>query len=163
VSEPFVLSLIVHDRDELARLLDAHRGAGRTIVLANGCFDLLHVGHVRYLAAARREGDVLVVAINSDESVRRNKGAGRPFVPEGERAEMLASLRCVDYVTEFGEQTADDLIRALRPHVHAKGTEWRAEDVPEAATVREVGGRVAICGDLKTHSSSALAERARGV
>jgi D-glycero-beta-D-manno-heptose 1-phosphate adenylyltransferase len=159
---PLTMAIIEADRTTLARRLDVERGAGRTIVLANGCFDLLHVGHVRYLEAARREGDVLVVAINSDESVRRNKGAGRPFVPEGERAEMLAALRCVDYVTVFGERTADDLIRALRPHVHAKGTEWRAEDVPEAATVREVGGRVAICGDPKTHSSSALAARLEG-
>src|SRR5690242_18556542 len=117
------VTMIERDRDALVRRLDAERAAGRTIVLANGCFDLLHVGHVRYLEAARREGDVLVVAINSDESVRKNKGAGRPLVPETERAEVLAALRCVDFVTVFGETTADDLIRALRPNVHAKGTE----------------------------------------
>ena len=157
------MSEIVLDRTDLAERLASERMAGRTIVLANGCFDLLHVGHVRYLQAASREGDLLVVAINSDESVRRNKGPGRPFVPEGERAEMLAALGCVDFVTVFGEPTADELIRALRPNVHAKGTEWRAEDVPEAATVREVGGRVAICGDPKTHSSTELAAKAREV
>jgi len=157
------MAKIEPDRSSLSRLLDAERAAGRTIVLANGCFDLLHVGHVRYLEAAKREGDVLVVAINSDESVRRNKGAGRPLVPEGERAEVLAALRCVDFVTVFGETTADELIRALRPNVHAKGTEWRADNVPELATVLAVGGRVAICGDVKTHSSSEMAAKARGV
>lgn len=157
------MSEIVLDRAALARRLDAARAAGRTIVLANGCFDLIHVGHVRYLEAAKREGDVLVVAINSDESVRRNKGEGRPLVTQDERAEVLAALRCVDFVTVFGEATADELIRALRPHVHAKGTEWRADNVPELATVKAVGARVAICGDVKSHSSSDLARKARGV
>lgn len=157
------MALIVGDRAELAQLIDAERGRGKTIVLANGCFDLLHVGHVRYLEAAKCHGDVLVVAINSDESVRKNKGAGRPLVPETERAEVLAALRCVDFVTVFGETTADDLIRALRPNVHAKGTEWRADNVPELATVLAVGGRVVICGDVKTHSSSEMAAKARGV
>jgi D-glycero-beta-D-manno-heptose 1-phosphate adenylyltransferase len=156
------VAVIVLDRADLARRLDEERRRGRTIVLANGCFDILHVGHVRYLEAARREGDVLVVALNADASVRRHKGASRPLVPEAERVEVIAALRCVDYVTVFGETTADDLLRAIRPHVHAKGTEWRAEDVPEAATVREIGGRVAICGDPKTHSSSALAARLAG-
>lgn len=157
------MALIVPDRGDLGRRLDAHRAAGRTIVLANGCFDLLHVGHVRYLEAAKREGDVLVVAINTDESVQRNKGAGRPLVPESERAEMLAALRCVDFVTVFGEDTADDLIRALRPNVHAKGTEWTIDNVPEVATVKAIGARVAICGDAKSHSSTDLAKKARGV
>lgn len=151
---------IVLDRGELARLLAAERAAGRTVVLANGCFDLLHVGHVRYLAGAAAEGDVLVVALNSDESVRRNKGPSRPLQPQDERAEILARVAGVDFVTVFDEPTADALIRALRPHVHAKGTEWRAEDVPEAPTVREVGGRVAIVGDPKSHSSTQLAARA---
>jgi rfaE bifunctional protein nucleotidyltransferase chain/domain len=154
---------IVLDRRELVARLDAERAAGRTIVLANGCFDLIHVGHVRYLEAAAREGDVLVVAINSDESVRRNKGLGRPLVPQDERAEVLAALRCVDYVTVFGEATADDLIRALRPNVHAKGTEWCEDNVPEVATVRAIGGRVAICGDRKSHSSTSLASRAKSI
>jgi rfaE bifunctional protein nucleotidyltransferase chain/domain len=157
------VALVELDRDSLARRLAGERKAGKSIVLANGCFDLLHVGHVRYLEAAKREGDVLVVALNSDESVRRNKGAGRPLVPESERVELIAAIRVVDYVTVFGEPTADALIRALRPNVHAKGTEWRAEDVPEIATVREVGARVAICGDTKTHSSTELAKKARGV
>ena len=157
------MATVLFDRAAFATRLDAERAAGRTIVLANGCFDLIHVGHVRYLEAARREGDVLVVAINSDESVRRNKGEGRPLVPEAERAEVLAALRCVDYVTVFGETTADELIRALRPNVHAKGTEWRADNVPELATVKAIGARVAICGDVKSHSSSDLAKKARSV
>ena len=135
------------DRAALAERLATDRAAGRTVVLANGCFDLVHVGHVRYLEGAAAEGDVLVVAVNSDASVRNNKGPGRPLQPASERVEILAALRCVDHVTVFDEPTADDLIRALRPHVHAKGTDWRAEDVPEAATVAEVGGRVAIVGD----------------
>lgn len=151
----------IWERRELAARLDEERAAGRTVVLANGCFDLLHVGHVRYLQGARAEGDVLVVALNTDESVRGNKGPGRPLVPEAERAEVIAALSCVDYVTLFGESTADDLIRALRPDVHAKGTDWRAEDVPEAPTVAAIGGRVAIVGDPKTHSSTELAARAR--
>src|SRR5207237_5175 len=109
------MSAIVFDRAALANRLDAERAAGRRIVVANGCFDILHVGHVRYLEAAKREGDLLVVAINSDESVRKNKGVGRPLAPQDERAEVLAALSCVDYVTVFGETTADDLIRALRP------------------------------------------------
>ena len=150
---------ILLDRAELARRLDAERAAGRTIVLANGCFDLLHVGHARYLEGAKREGDILVVALNSDASVRRNKGEGRPLQPESERAELLASFGCVDFVTVFDEPTADALIRALRPDVHAKGTEWRADDVPEVATVREIGARVAIVGDPKSHSSTQLAGR----
>jgi rfaE bifunctional protein nucleotidyltransferase chain/domain len=157
-----VSARIVLDRAELARLLAAEREAGKTVVLANGVFDLLHVGHVRYLEGAKREGDVLVVALNSDASVRRNKGPSRPLQPEGERAEIVAALRPVDFVTVFSEPTADDLLRALRPHVHAKGTDWRAEDVPEAATVREIGARVAIVGDRKTHSTSDLAARVRG-
>jgi rfaE bifunctional protein nucleotidyltransferase chain/domain len=149
-------------RDHLAKRLDEARAAGKSIVLANGCFDLIHVGHVRYLEAAKREGDVLVVALNSDESVRRNKGPQRPLVTESERAEVIAALRCVDYVTIFGEPTADELIRALRPNVHAKGTEWREDNVPELATVKSIGARVAICGDAKTHSSTDLAKKARG-
>jgi rfaE bifunctional protein nucleotidyltransferase chain/domain len=154
------MARVVLDRAELVRLLDLERAAGRSIVLANGCFDLLHVGHVRYLEGARREGDVLVVALNSDASVRRNKGPGRPLQPEGERAEMLAAFGCVDFVTVFDEPTADALIRSLRPNVHAKGTEWREDNVPEVATVRAVGGRVAIVGDPKSHSSTQLAARA---
>ncbi len=151
---------IVLDRAALADLLAVERDAGRTVVLANGCFDLLHAGHVRYLFGAAGEGDVLVVALNSDESVRRNKGPGRPLQAEADRAELIAAVACVDYVTVFGEATADAILRALRPHVHAKGTDWTADAVPEVATVREIGARVAIVGDAKTRSSSDLIERA---
>jgi rfaE bifunctional protein nucleotidyltransferase chain/domain len=157
-----VKAKIVPDRAELVRLLAAERAAGRTIVLANGCFDLVHVGHVRYLEGAKAEGDVLVVALNTDEGVRRAKGAARPFQPEMERAEIIAGFRWVDYVTLFSEPTADDLLRALRPHVHAKGTDWKADQVPEIATVREIGARVAIVGDPKLHSSTEVARRAAG-
>lgn len=150
---------VVLDRDALAARLDDERTRGRTVVLANGCFDLLHVGHVRYLEGAAAEGDVLVVAVNSDASVTENKGPGRPLQNESDRVELLAALRCVDYVTVFGEPTADALILALTPDVQAKGTDWRAEDVPEAATVASVGGRVAIVGDPKRRSSTKLMER----
>jgi len=152
---------VITDRADLVRRLDAERAAGRTVVLANGCFDLVHAGHVRYLLGAAAEGDVLVVAVNSDESVRQSKGPDRPLQPEGERAEILAAIGCVDYVTVFGEATADDLIRAIRPNVHAKGTDWSADDVPEAETVRACGGRVAIVGDPKERSSSGLAQKIR--
>lgn len=157
------MARVVLDRAELAAIVAAERAAGRTVVLANGCFDLLHVGHARYLQGARAEGDVLVVAVNSDASVRRNKGPTRPLQPEAERAELLAALACVDYVTVFDEPTADALLRAVRPDVHAKGTEWRADNVPELPTVREIGARVAIVGDPKTHSSTDIAAKARGV
>ena len=132
------------------------RGEGKRIVLANGCFDLLHVGHVRYLEAARALGDVLFVGINSDAAVARLKGPGRPLVPAHERAEMLQALRAVDHVVVFDEDTADALIARLRPDVHAKGTDYAETDVPERATVRAAGGRVAIAGDPKAHSTRDL-------
>lgn len=146
---------IVPDYTELARVLAAERG-GRTVALANGCFDVLHVGHVRLLRDARRHADLLVVALNTDESVRRSKGAGRPRVPLAERMEIAAALRGVDFVTSFPEPTAHELIAALRPDVHVKGTDWTAETVPERDAIERIGGRVVICGDPKTHSSSAL-------
>jgi rfaE bifunctional protein nucleotidyltransferase chain/domain len=138
------------DAGALARRL---RAAGKRVVLANGCFDLLHAGHVRYLEAARRLGDVLFVGINADAAVTRLKGPGRPLMPAAERAEIVASLRCVDHVVVFDEDTAECLVEALRPHVHAKGTDYTAEGVPEAAAVRAAGGEVAIVGDPKTHAT----------
>jgi rfaE bifunctional protein nucleotidyltransferase chain/domain len=132
---------------------EAARAAGRRVVLANGCFDLLHVGHVRYLEAARALGDVLIVGVNSDAAVRRLKGPGRPLVPAGERAELLASLRAVDHVVVFDDDTADRLVALLRPAVHAKGTDYTAESVPERAAVLAAGGDVAIAGDAKAHST----------
>src|SRR6185436_10178457 len=126
------------------------------IVLANGCFDLLHVGHVRYLEDARARGETLIVALNTDESVRASKGPGRPRMPLAERAELLCALRCVDFVTWFPEATLERTLRLLRPDVHAKGTDYTAENVPERAVDRELGIEIAICGDPKAHSSSAL-------
>jgi rfaE bifunctional protein nucleotidyltransferase chain/domain len=144
------------DLDAAVRLAERWRGEGKRLVLANGCFDLLHVGHVRYLQGARSLGDVLLVGINSDSSVTRLKGPGRPIVTAAERAELLGSLAAVDGVVIFEEDTADALVRALQPSVHAKGTDYTAESVPEGAAVREAGGRVAIAGDPKSHATRDL-------
>jgi len=137
------------------------RAQGKRVVLANGCFDLLHVGHIRYLGAARALGDVLFVGINGDAAVTRLKGAGRPLMPAAERVEMLAALRAVDHVVVFDEDTADRLVALLRPDVHAKGTDYTEGSVPEAASVRAVGGRVAIVGDPKAHATRDLIARIR--
>ena len=137
----------------------AARAAGRRVALANGVFDLLHVGHVRYLEAARALADVLVVAVNSDASTRRNKGEGRPVVPEGERAELVAALGCVDHVLVFDDPTVVAVIRALKPDVHVKGTDYTPETVPERAEVEAYGGRVAVAGDPKDHSTTDLVRR----
>lgn len=137
------------------------RGRGASVVLANGAFDLLHVGHVRYLRGARDLGDVLVVAVNSDASVRRVKGDGRPVIPQSERAELIAALDGVDWVVVFDEDTVVPVIEALKPDVHAKGTDYTVETVPERESVHAYGGRVAITGDAKEHSTSALVERIR--
>jgi rfaE bifunctional protein nucleotidyltransferase chain/domain len=144
------------DREELQRQVSAWRNAGESITLANGCFDLLHVGHVRYLNAAKRLGGRLVVGLNSDLSVRALKGMGRPIMPAEERAEILAALADVDAVVIFPENDVRSLIRAIRPDVHAKGTDYTAETVPERDVVRENGGRVEIVGDPKNHSASEI-------
>jgi rfaE bifunctional protein nucleotidyltransferase chain/domain len=144
------------DLDAAVRLAGQWRREGKRLVLANGCFDLLHVGHVRYLEGARRLGDVLLVGINSDRSVARLKGPGRPIMTAEERAELVGSLAAVDGVVIFDDDTADALVRALRPTVHAKGTDYTAESVPEGAAVREAGGRVAIAGDPKQHATRDL-------
>jgi rfaE bifunctional protein nucleotidyltransferase chain/domain len=156
-----VTARFVPDQEELLRIVTAHRAAGRTIVFANGCFDLLHVGHVRYLRGAKAEGDVLVLALNDDASVRRNKGPGRPLQPERERVEIVSALEMVDLVTLFGEPTVDRLLRLLTPDVHAKGTDYTSETVPERETVRAYGGRIAIVGDPKDHSSTGLFDAIR--
>ena len=146
------------ERAELAREVARRRAAepGLRVVLANGCFDLLHVGHVRYLEDARARGDALIVALNTDESVRQLKGASRPLMPLAERAEIVGALRSVDYVTSFAERDLESTLRALRPDVHAKGTDYTRESVPEAAVDRELGIEIAICGDAKQRSSSGL-------
>ena len=143
-------------RDELRNQVSRRRATGEKIILTNGCFDLLHVGHVRYLNAAKALGGFMVVAVNSDSSVRTLKGAGRPVVPERERAEVLAALADVDAVVIFNETSVGDLIRELRPDIHAKGTDYTRSTVPEREIVRECGGRVEIVGDAKDHSVSEL-------
>jgi len=143
-------------RDELVQAVAEVRSRGKSIVLANGAFDLLHVGHVRYLQGAKALGDVLVVAVNSDASVKRAKGPNRPVVPEGERAELVAALACADYVTIFADDTVVPIIRAIKPNVHAKGTDYTEENVPERAEVIANGGVVRIAGDPKDHSTTAL-------
>jgi rfaE bifunctional protein nucleotidyltransferase chain/domain len=144
------------DLDDLPRIRAAATAEGRTIALANGVFDLFHVGHLRYLQGARAEADVLVVAVNSDASTRANKGPGRPVVPEGERAEIVAGLACVDHVVLFDSKDVVPVIRALRPDVQVKGTDYTPETIPEAAEIRSYGGRVAVAGDPKAHSTTEL-------
>ncbi len=144
-----------------SRVLEA-RGAGLRVALANGCFDVLHVGHVRYLEAAKREADLLVVGVNGDQSVRRLKGEGRPVQPEDDRARLVAALRAVDLVLLFQEDDVSGLLLALRPEVHCKGTDYTVDTVPEREVVRSYGGRVAIVGDPKDHDTRTLIARLRG-
>ncbi len=145
--------------DALRSALEKRREAGERVVLANGCFDILHVGHVRHLRAAKEKGDVLVVAVNSDASARALKGEGRPYAPQDERLETLSALEPIDYLLLFDEPDASILLLALKPDVHAKGTDYTEETVPERETVRSYGGEIAICGDPKAHSSTELAAR----
>jgi rfaE bifunctional protein nucleotidyltransferase chain/domain len=151
---------LIVTRDELVARVAADRQAGRTIAFANGCFDLLHVGHIRYLQAAAAEADRLVVAVNDDEMAAR-KGPGRPIMTAGDRAAIVAALRGVDYVVVFSEPTVAPLLTLLQPDVHCKGTDYTAETVPEREVVRAYGGRVAIVGDPKDHSTRDLLERIR--
>jgi rfaE bifunctional protein nucleotidyltransferase chain/domain len=153
------LSNNVVNREELTQIVAKARAAGLQIVLANGCFDVLHVGHVRYLAAARGEGDLLIVGVNSDEQVRQQKGTGRPILAATERAEIIAALESVSYATIFCEPTVEELLRVLKPDVHAKGTDYTVDTVPEREVVRSYGGRVAIVGDPKDHSTSEILSR----
>lgn len=148
-------------REGLGELLGEHRQRGQSIVLANGCFDTLHVGHIRYLEGARREGDILVVAVNSDSSVCALKGAGRPILPETARAALVGALRAVDYVLLFSEPNVEALLEDLRPDVHAKGTDYTTESVPERATSARLGIRVAIVGDPKHHSTREFIDSVR--
>jgi rfaE bifunctional protein nucleotidyltransferase chain/domain len=148
-------------REQLTEHVSADRRAGRSIALANGCFDLLHVGHVRYLQAAAAEADRLIVAVN-DDAIAATKGPGRPILKASDRAELVAALRGVDYVTIFHEPTVAPLLELLRPDVHCKGTDYTAETVPERDTVLAYGGRIAIVGDPKDHSTRDLLARIRG-
>jgi rfaE bifunctional protein nucleotidyltransferase chain/domain len=153
---------IVVSRDELLRAATGWRVEGRTVALANGLFDLVHVGHLRYLEEAATLADVLVVAVNDDASARALKGEDRPIVPQHERAELIAGFRCVTLVTIFGEATVEPLLRALAPDVHCKGTDYTAETVPEKETARALGIRVAITGDPKSHATRDLIAQIRG-
>ena len=147
---------------ELVAALAKEREQGRAIAFANGCFDVLHVGHIRYLQDAAREADVLVVGVNSDDSVRKIKGEGRPVMAERERAELISAIRGISYVTIFSDVSPAGLLARLKPDVQCKGTDYTPDSVPEAEVVRSYGGRVAIVGDPKNHSTTAILERMRG-
>jgi D-glycero-beta-D-manno-heptose 1-phosphate adenylyltransferase len=156
------VSKIAQGDADLVRRVAAARLRGARVVLSNGAFDLLHVGHVRSLEHAKSLGDFLVVAVNSDASVRALKGPDRPVLPEAERAELVAALSCVDLVTIFGERNVEEVIRRVRPDIHAKGRDYTVETVPERALVESLGGRVLVVGDPKDHASSDLIRRIRG-
>lgn len=143
-------------REQLKQRVEKWRKSGEKITLANGCFDVLHVGHVRYLHAAKELGGKLIVAVNSDQSVRALKGDGRPHIPENERAEILAALTDVDAIVVFSEPDVSALIREIHPDIQAKGTDYTAESVPERDVIMEFGGRVEIVGDPKDHSASEI-------
>ena len=141
---------------QLSDIIESEKSRGNKIVLANGCFDLLHVGHVRYLKEAKQRGDILVVALNSDSSVEKLKGQGRPLLKENERAEIISSFYFVDYITLFDEGNVEKILQALKPHVHAKGSDYTEETVPEKETVKGYGGQVAITGGPKVKSTSEI-------
>ncbi len=153
---------VINDRQELAEIVARHQAAGRQVVMANGGFDLLHVGHIRYLQGAAAEGHVLIVALNSDRSVRHNKGPERPLMPLAERMEIISAIEGVTYVTSFDDPTCDDLLETLRPNVHAKGPDYTPENLPERATLKRLGIRLAIVGDPKDHASTALLNKMKG-
>lgn len=145
--------------NQLADLIQEERSQGKIIVLANGCFDLIHVGHIRYLKESSAQGDILVVALNSDSSVKRLKGTGRPILPEKERAEILEAFSCVDYITIFPEDTVEQVLLTLKPEVHAKGSDYTQDSVPERDTVLGYGGRIAITGGPKVKNTSEIIQK----
>jgi rfaE bifunctional protein nucleotidyltransferase chain/domain len=153
---------VIVSESELVQEVARDRAAGRTLALANGCFDLLHVGHVRYLDAAAAQADRLIVAVNDDPSVAELKGAGRPILPASDRAELVAALRGVDYVVVFSDPNVERLLLLLKPDVHCKGTDYTVETVPERAIVLQYGGRTAIVGDEKAHATRDLLKRIAG-
>ncbi len=150
------------ERDDLAAVVNAAKRKGSRIVFANGCFDVLHVGHIRFLEAAKALGDLLIVGVNSDEQTRRLKGEGRPLAPQDQRAQIVSALAAVDFVTIFDEPTVQQLLLALRPDIHAKGTDYTEDTVPERDVVRSFGGQLAIVGDPKNHSSSEIIDKVSG-
>jgi len=141
---------------QLTKIIEGQKKKGKQVVLANGCFDLIHIGHIRYLKESKKKGDVLVVALNSDSSVRKLKGKGRPILNENERAEIISSFSFVDYITFFNEEKVDKVLLSLKPHVHAKGSDYTEETVPEKETVQDYGGKIAITGGPKVKSTSKL-------
>jgi len=147
---------IVRDHQELAQIVETLKSQRKKIVLTNGCFDIIHVGHIRCLKAAKQEGDILIVAVNSNSSSEKIKEKGYPITPEEERLEILSALECIDYLTLFSEPTVDKLITLLKPHIFAKGTDYTIENVPERDSALSIGAQIAIVGDPKTHSSSEL-------
>jgi D-glycero-beta-D-manno-heptose 1-phosphate adenylyltransferase len=155
------LNAKILDEASLVEALEAERKAGKSIVFANGCFDVLHVGHIRYLQDAARVADVLVVGVNGDDSVRILKGEGRPVMPEDERAEIISSINGVTYVTIFDEKSPANLLQTLKPDFQCKGTDYTADSVPEAEIVRAYGGKVVIVGDPKDHSTTELLSKMR--
>jgi rfaE bifunctional protein nucleotidyltransferase chain/domain len=145
--------------EELAEIIGQEKNNGKKVVLANGVFDLLHVGHIRYLKEAKSLGDILIVAVNDDRSARLIKGEGRPIIPEEERMEVLAAISYIDYLVKFSQPTVEQVISTLKPDIQAKGTDYTTESVPERETVRSYGGEIAITGDPKNHSTSAVLEK----
>ena len=160
--DSFGVTTRILERRDLLAVVEAAKRKGSRIVLANGCFDVLHVGHIRYLAAAKALGDLLIVGVNSDEQTRRLKGDGRPLVPQDQRAQIVSALEAVNFVTIFEEPTVKELLLAIKPDVHAKGTDYTEDMVPERDVVRSFGGRVAIVGDPKNHSSSEIIDKVSG-
>jgi rfaE bifunctional protein nucleotidyltransferase chain/domain len=150
------MAQVVLNHDELSKKVQALKAQGKTVVFANGCFDLLHVGHVRYLRGAKALGDVLVLALNSDDSIRRLKGKERPLLPLADRLGILSAFEMVDFVTAFEDDTVTPLLLKLKPDIHAKGTDYTPDTVPEKATMDSIGGRVAVVGDPKDHASKNL-------
>ena len=148
----------LHSIVRLSKIIQSHKRKGQKIVLANGCFDLIHAGHIRYLKEAKKKGDILVLALNSDSSVQKLKGKGRPILNEKERADILSSFSFVDYITFFDEPNVEKILLELKPHVHAKGSDYSEETVPEKETVRSYGGAIAITGGPKIRSTSELLE-----
>jgi len=147
---------VIKDHKKLLQVIERLKSQGKKIVLTNGCFDLIHVGHIRCLKAAKQKGDILIVAVNSDSSSERIKEKGRPVTPEEERLEILSAIECIDYLTLFSESTVDKLITLLKPDIFAKGTDYTIENVPERDTALSIGAQIAIVGDPKKHSSSEL-------
>lgn len=145
-----------HSLKQLSDIIESEKPRGKKVVLANGCFDLIHIGHIRYLKEAKQRGDILVVALNSDSSVQKLKGEGRPFLKQNERAEIISSFYFVDYITIFDEDNVEKILQVLKPHVHAKGSDYTEETVPEKDTVKSYGGTVAITGGPKVKSTSEI-------